>query len=217
MSEPDRSSSELVLYGEATWQSPWVFHAMVALEELGVAYRLVTLPLPIPSEQRREIEGRAVIGKVPVLVDGALWLSESLAISEYLAERFGPPAHPRLLPAVAIDRARARQLMSMLRTSLSALREDRPTTSVFGKPVARPLSEGGKRDAAELVRVADRLVRGEFLFDAWCIADADLALALMRLVANGDPVPPRIADYARAQWQRASVRRYLASAAPSTG
>jgi glutathione S-transferase len=48
------------------------------------------------------------------------------------------------------------------------------------------------------------------MFDEWCIADADLALMLMRLVANQDPVPQALVDYARAQWDRKSVRTYLA-------
>lgn len=204
--------TELTLYGESTWQSPWVFHAMVALEELRVRYKLVTLPLPIPTAQREELERHAVIGKVPVLVDGDVWISESAAISEYLAERFAPPAHPRLLPAAIAERARARQLMSFVRTSLAALREDRPTSSVFQRPVTKPLSDKARRDALELVRVAERVVGDgkTWLFDTWCIADADLALALMRLVASSDPVPARLVDYALAQWGRASVRKYLA-------
>ena len=49
------------------------------------------------------------------------------------------------------------------------------------------------------------------MFEAWCIADADLALALMRLVANGDPVPPLLADYALAQFQRPSVAKYISN------
>ena len=45
---------------------------------------------------------------------------------------------------------------------------------------------------------------------AWGIADADLALMLMRLVANGEPtVPARIAEYARATWARPSVQKFL--------
>src|SRR5258708_34127934 len=123
--------AELTLYGESTWQSPWVFHAMVALEELGVPYELVVVPLPIPAAQRAELERLAVIGKVPVLVDhGAadVAVGESLAISEYLAERFAAPAHPRILPASLHDRARARQLLSFVAPSLHPLRADRPTS-----------------------------------------------------------------------------------------
>lgn len=209
--------SDLILYAESTWQSPWAFHALVALEELGLHYKLETVPLPIPAADRAKLLEHALLGKVPVLVDGPLWLGESSAISEYLAERFAPPKHPRIMPADPVERARARQIMSWLRTALFGLREDRPTSSVFQKPVRKPLSEKAVADAAELVRVAERLLEPgrQTLFHDWSVADADLALALMRLVANEDPVPPRIAEYALAQFSRASVRRFL-SYVPTT-
>jgi glutathione S-transferase len=105
--------------------------------------------------------------------------------------------------------------MSMLRTSLFGLREDRPTSSVFGAPVKTPLSAKGAADAAELVRVAGALIAPgkHSLFNTWCIADADLTLTLMRLVNNSDPVPAVVADYARANWERASIRKFRAYAA----
>src|SRR6185369_3524669 len=133
----------------------------------------------------------ALLGKVPCLIDGTFWLTESSAISEYLAERFAPPKHPRILPADLQQRARARQVMSWLRTSLMGLREDRPTSSVFMHPVTTPLSDKGKASTEELLGVTTKLLaRGKNnLFDAWCVADADLALMLMRLIANNDPVP----------------------------
>ncbi len=209
--------SDLTLYAESTWQSPWAFHVLVALEELGVRYKLETVPLPIPAGERKHLQEHAVIGKVPVLVDGALWLTESSAISEYLAERFAPPKHARIIPGDPTERARARQVMSWLRTSLFALREERPTTSVFQKPVRKPLGAQAAADAAELVRVSEQLLDGKrhALFHEWSVADADLGLAVMRLVANEDPVPARLADYALAQFARASVRKFL-SYVPTT-
>src|SRR5690242_2456028 len=150
--------SDLILYADASWMSPWVFHVMVALEELRVPYRLEALHLPIADERRDELRRHAVLGKVPCLRDGELWLTESSAISEYLAERFAPPQHPRILPQHRTERARARQIMSWLRTSLMALREDRPTSSVFSRPVQKPLSEKARGDAAELVRIAEHVI-----------------------------------------------------------
>ncbi len=207
-----KMASELVLYADSTWQSPWVFHVMVALEELRASYRLEALAMPIPTDRRAELQRHAVLGKVPCLRDGDVWLTESSAISEYLAERFAPPAHPRILPASLVERARARQVMSWLRTSLMGLREDRPTSSVFQRPVTRPLSDKAKADAAEVVRVTEHLLApgATTLFAEWCVADADLALMLMRLVANNDPVPQRVVDYALAQWGRPSIRKFLA-------
>ncbi|MCX5746624.1 MAG: glutathione transferase [Proteobacteria bacterium] len=207
--------TQLVLYGESGWVSPWVFHAMVALEEKGLPYQLELVPLPIPADTKAMLRARSVIGKVPILVHGDLWLTESLAISEYLAETFrSTDGYPRLFPADLAERARARQIMSMLRTGWFGLREDRPTSSVFGVPVTTPLSAKGASEAAELLRCASAFIPTDRtqLFETWCIADADLALMLMRLVNNGDPVDDHVAAYARAQWERPSVQKYVAAA-----
>lgn len=204
--------SELTLYGDASWQSPWVFHVMVALDELGLKYKLDPLRFPIATEIKSELRLHALLGKTPCLVHGEHWLTESSAISEYLAETFTPPTYPRIMPATTLERARARQIMSWLRTSLMGLREDRPTSSVFMRPVTNPLGEKARQDAEELIRVAEQIIpNGQtHMFSEWSIADADLALMLMRLVANNDRVPQRLIDYAIAQWGRHSVRKYLA-------
>ena len=205
--------SELILYGESTWESPWVFHAMVALEELGVAYKLEVLPLPFPADVRKDLQQRAIIGKVPVLIDGEVGISESMAITEYLAERFAPPKHARIMPADPVERARVRQVMLWLRTSLMPLREERPTSSVFGRPVSKPLGDKARAEATELMRVAERMLGDRpTIASTWSIADIDLALALMRLVANNDSMHQRLVDYALAQFGRPSVRKYLANA-----
>jgi glutathione S-transferase len=211
MADPD-----LTLYAESTWMSPWAFHAMVALEEKRLPYKLEVAPLPMPAELKAKLQAKSILGKVPILIHGEHWISESLAISEYLAERFPAPEYPRIFPADLAERARARQLMSMLRTSLFAFREDRSTSSVFGRPTTKPLGDKGKVEAAELVRVATAVIAPgrTSLFAEWCIADADLALMLMRLVANNDPVPPHVSEYTRAQWERASIRKFLSHVPP---
>ena len=204
--------SDIELYGDAKWESPWVFHAMVALDELGLEYTLHPLVFPIEGDVKAKLAEHAHLPKTPCLVHGKFWLTESSAISEYLAEVFAPPAYPRIMPSSVEERARARQVMSWLRTSLMGLREDRPTSSVFMHPVHTPLTARGKEHADEVIGVAMKLLAHgrNTLFDAWCVADADLALMLMRLVANNDPAPDRIVEYTTAQWQRQSVRKYLA-------
>ena len=209
---PGSGPSDLTLYAESSWMSPWVFHAMVALEEKQLPYNLEVVSLPIPVNMKSALLPRAVIAKVPILVHGDLWLSESLAISEYLAETFPFPDHPRLFPANLAERARARQVMSFLRTSLFALREARPTSTVFGRPNPGPMPDAARADAAELERIALAVLPDDrpAMFGTWCIADADLALALMRLVANQDPLDRRLVNYALAQFDRKSVRRFIA-------
>jgi glutathione S-transferase len=101
--------------------------------------------------------------------------------------------------------------MSMLRTGFFALREARPTTSVFRRKVDHVLDGKAKAEAEELVRLAGALLAPgkKNLFEQWCIADADFSLMLMRLVANEDALPAHVAEYAVAQWQRPSVRKFL--------
>ena len=201
--------AELMLYGDIHWESPWVFHVAIALEEMQLPYRIEPLALPITGNREQFLE-RALLAKVLCLVHGDFWLTESNAISEYLHEAF--PDAPRIVPADVRERARARQVMSWLRTSLMALREERPTSSVFIKPVSGALSDKAKRDADELTRVTSQLIgERKTVCSQWSAADIDLALALMRLVANGDAMPQAVADYTRAQWARPSVRKFLAN------
>src|SRR6476660_4468662 len=115
---------DLLLYADAAWESPWVFHVMVALDELNLPYRLEPIRRPIEPELKTKLKTNALIGLIPVLAHGDFWLTESLAISEYLAETFAPPAYPRIMPADVRERARARQVMSAMRTSMMGLRSD---------------------------------------------------------------------------------------------
>src|SRR5688572_16679191 len=131
--------ADLKLFADSTWMSPWSFTALVAIEEKGLPFELEAVAMPIPPAIKTQLVEHAVFGKVPVLVhrrpEGDRWIAESLAIAEYLAEMFPFPGHPRLFPADLGDRARARQILSFCRTSMMGLREDRPTSSVFGRPV----------------------------------------------------------------------------------
>jgi glutathione S-transferase len=199
------------LYVDAGWISPWACHALVALEEKRLPYTIETVPLPIPAAARADLAARSLTGKVPVLIDGEAAIGESLAISEYLAETYPFPAHPRLFPADLVQRARAREVMSWLRTELFALREARPTATVFAAAATAPLGAAARADADELVRIASRLIApgATSLFAAWCIADVDLAIALARLSRTGEPVPAHLVAYVDAQWQRPSLRAFV--------
>jgi serine/threonine protein kinase len=53
---PGADPSDLTLYAESTWMSPWVFHTMVALEEKQLPYRLEVVPLELQRIIRRCLE-----------------------------------------------------------------------------------------------------------------------------------------------------------------
>ena len=74
----------LKLYAESTFMSPWVFHALVALEEKQLPYDLEVVQVPMTPDKKRELQERSILGKVPILVDGMRG-SASRRRSRYLA------------------------------------------------------------------------------------------------------------------------------------
>jgi len=201
----------LTLYVDGFWNSPYAFAAFVTLTEKGLPFSTREVNLHERAQFAPAFQDRSVTGRVPVLEHGDFRLSESSAIVEYLEEVFAPPDHPAVLPASARERARARQIMAWIRSDLMALREERPTSSIFYDPIKTPLSEAGQAAARKLIAVASAFVpEGRAsLFERFTIADADLAMMLQRLLANGHDVPARLAAFAEAQWRRPSVRAFV--------
>jgi glutathione S-transferase len=201
----------LTLYVDGFWNSPYAFAAFVCLKEKRVPFTIHEVKLHEKQQNAPDFQEKSVTARVPVLEHGAFRLSESSAIVEYLEETFGPPRHAATLPAAPRDRARARQIMAWIRSDLMPIREERGTHTFFYKHPVTPLSPAGQAAAAKLIAAASAfLPEGRTsLFDAFTIADADLAMMLMRLVGNGDPVPARLRDFVAAQWQRPSVREWV--------
>ncbi len=205
-------AAELVLYGNDTYSSPYVFSAFVTLEEKKVPFRFETLSLTKKEHEKAEYAVPSYTGRVPALRHGDFWLAESSAIDEYVDEAFPPPAHPRLYPEDVRERARVRMIQAFLRSDLMPLRHERSTSSLFEQEPVKPFTAEGKASAERLVRIAQRFLPegASFVAGRFTPADADLALMLQRLVANADPCPERLASYARAIFARPSVKKWLA-------
>lgn len=202
------SSSTFLLYVDARFVSPYAMSAFVTLREKGLPFDIKTLDLAARENREPGFAAASLTRRVPTLVHDDFSLSESSAISEYLDERFPqPPVYP-LEPRA---RARARQVQAWLRSDLMPIRQERSTEIVFHKPTDVPLSAEARASAETLFAAAGALLSANALnlFGEWCIADTDLALMLNRLVLNGDPVPERLAVYARHQWQRPSVQLWV--------
>lgn len=202
-------SESLTLFSDAFSISPYAMSCFVALEEKGLPYHLVKVGLHTGEHKQPSYKART--GRVPALQHGDFVLAESNAIAEYLEDAFPGPVHPRLFPEAVRERAIAREIMAWIRSDLMPIREERPTTSVFIQPVNRPLSEHAMHSVRRLVSACEQLIKPghQTLFDAWCLADADLALMLQRLIKNGDELPAHLVAYADANWARPSVAKWL--------
>jgi len=202
-------STKLKLYLGADYVSAFAMSAFVALKEKQLSFDLVTLDLKSRENYLDSYRDLSLTCKIPVLVHEGFALSESSAIAEYLEEL--APASKRIYPQDIKQRARARQLQAWLRSDLLVVRKERPFDLVYFGKKDTPLSDEARAATDRLFHVADHLLEegAEHLFGDWSIADTDLAIMLNRLVANGDPVPARLAAYVRRQWDRDSVRAWM--------
>jgi glutathione S-transferase len=89
------------LYGLGPTRS---LRALWALQELDAAFEFVPVNLPAGEHRRPDFLRLNPAGKLPVLVDGDLVLTESAAIVMYLAEKY---AAKGLMPTDLTERAQA--------------------------------------------------------------------------------------------------------------
>jgi glutathione S-transferase len=207
------SAAKVTLHSDSFWISPYVFAGFVALREKGVAFNVKDVHLEAGEQRRPEYRSSSWTGRVPALQHGDFWLTESLAVLEYVEETFPAPAHPSLFPGDRAARARARQLMSWLRTDETlVIRTERSSDRIFFDLPLPPLTEKGTAAIAKAIDIFGRFVTraDENLFGAWSIADAELAFFLHRLMRDDDLITPMLRGYAEMQWKRPSVAEYVA-------
>jgi glutathione S-transferase len=99
--------------------SSWSLRAWLLLRERGIPFaeQLTPLTLSRPNTDGTVFRGFSPTGRVPCLIDGGTTVWDSLAITEYLAER-----HPGVWPADVTARAWARCVCAEMHSGFSALR-----------------------------------------------------------------------------------------------
>jgi glutathione S-transferase len=182
--------------------SSWSMRPWVLLTQAGIAFEEVKIRFDAftpESQFKTELARHTPAGRVPVLVDEGFTVWDTLAIAEYLAERF---PDKQLWPADRQARARARSVCAEMHAGFGALRSHFPMNVEARLPEigAKVLAEqaGVRADLARIVQMWSELLReygGPLLFGGFSIADAYFAPVVMRLVSYGVPVPPEIAAY----------------------
>jgi len=98
--------------------STWSLRAWVLMKVTGIAFREQRLALYLPDSPAR-IHQVSPSSRVPCLHDAATVVWDSLAITEYLAER-----HPGVWPPAARARAWARSAAAEMHSGFGRLREE---------------------------------------------------------------------------------------------
>ena len=196
---------ELII-GTKAW-STWSMRPWLVLKAVGVAFDETLIPL----RQENNLSAAAIVahspsGLVPALKDEAVAIGDSLAICEYLAERF-PEAG--LWPADPVARAYARAAAAEMHSGFSSLRGECPM-DLAATPRAVTLSEATHKDIRRIVALWNALLDrfgGPWLGGAgWGIADAMFTPVATRFRTYG----VRLADFGDAGGAAAYGARLLA-------
>jgi len=182
--------------------SSWSMRPWVLLTQAGIEFEEIMARFDsfAPDSHFKKVIGPvSPVGKVPALVDGDLVVWDTLAIAEYLAEKF---PDKQLWPADVKARARARSICAEMHSGFAALRSACPMNIEASLPEIGQLAWRDKpavrADVARLVAMWSELLAqhgGPMLFGAFSAADAYFAPVVMRLKTYALPVPADIAAY----------------------
>ena len=198
--------------------SSWSLRPWIAMKAADIAFDETVISLYVEGSEAA-IRAHSPAGKVPILIDGQgdrevrVW--ESLAILEYLAEKF-PAA--QLWPSEPAARALARAISTEMHAGFVPLRQQ-CGMNMWRPPAKRDLSEDAKANIARIEAMwTEARTRfgagGPFLFGRFCAADAMYAPIVSRFETYAIDVSAPVAAYMQAvialpawqEWRRAALR-----------
>ncbi|CAN5216223.1 glutathione S-transferase family protein [soil metagenome] len=193
--------------------SSWSMRPWMALKASGIAFDEIVIPLYTGDVDKQRILDVTRSGKVPALVDGDLTVWDSLAIIEYLAERF-PDAH--LWPLDSASRAHARSISAEMHSGFMALRNE------CGMNIHRPigsknLSDDAKANIARIQQIwtecrAQYGGQGRYLFGSFSGADAMFAPVVHRFRSYAIDVTPPVREYMNTMLANAAFQDWTSAA-----
>jgi glutathione S-transferase len=193
--------------------SSWSLRPWLLMSELGIGFeeQLLRFGDTTSWNSYRRI---APSGTVPCLVDGELSIWDSLAITEYLAER-----HQGVWPTDSAARAWSRSAGAEMHSSFGELRTRcsmscgvRIRLNEFPSALERNISRIGALWQNGLDRFGGPFLAGK----AFTAVDAFFGPVAFRIQTYGLPVDPRAAEYAALLLQLRSMRQWYADALRET-
>ncbi len=165
--------------------SSWSLRPWIAMKVAGIPFEEKVIPLYEPGS-REQVLQYSPVGKVPVLVEAGQSIWESLAILEYLAEKF---PNAGLWPRDARARAHARALAAEMHAGFQALRKHCPMNMwlpVRPRPQPDDVIANVRRIEALWGECRRRFGQGRaFLFGDFGAVDAMYAPVVSRLHTYG--------------------------------
>jgi len=172
--------------------SSWSARPWLLMTALDIPFNETVIPLYAEGSREKALDV-APTGKVPVLATDGFAIWDSLAIVEFLHERF---ADKHVWPADPQKRARARALCAEMHSGFQALRQACPT-NFRREPRENPLEldEPARENLARIDAIFSQ-AEGPFLFGAYSAADAYFTPVATRLDIYRLPISAKAQSYA---------------------
>lgn len=175
--------------------SSWSLRPWLYLKHHGIVFEEIRIPL-YREDSHPRIAAYSPAGKVPVLIDGDVTVWDSLAILEYLAERF-PTTEG--WPAKSSDRAQARSFAAEMHSGFAALRTH-CGMNCRRPPAPKVVPEAVLQDVARIGQIwreclAQHGNDGPWLFGHFTILDAMYAPVVLRFHTYRLEADPAMQEY----------------------
>jgi glutathione S-transferase len=179
-----------IVIGTRRW-STWSLRAWLVLKRTGEPFGETLVPLREADTSEELLAAHSPSKLVPALRDGELLIWDSLAISEYLNEKY-PAA--KLWPDDPVKRALGRAAAAEMHSGFASLRGECPMELTLSTQA--DLSEATAKNVRRIVELWSDLrgrfgKDGPFLLGAWSIADAFFTPVATRFRSYG----VRLSDY----------------------
>jgi glutathione S-transferase len=187
--------------------STWSLRPWLVLRHFAILFEDEVLQLS-GDGWRENIAARSPTGKLPVLIDGDLIIPETIAIIEYLADRF---PEKDIWPQGLNERALARAAAAEMHSSFLALRSNAPMNLRASHP-GKVDADAVRRDLHRVEALWGELLTrsgGPFLFGGFTAADAMYAPLATRLRTYDLPVSDIASTYVEAIYALPAFQDWL--------
>lgn len=187
--------------------SSWSLRPWILLKHARIKFDEVRIPL-YTAEGEALLDELCPAKQVPVLYDGRLVLWDSLAICEYIADRF---PDKRLLPEAPQDRARARAMSAEMHSGFQELRSKMPMNC--RRRVERFVPDlATEIDIDRIVQLVEQALldsKGPWLYGHYTVADAMYAPIATRFQTYGIRAPKLTSTYFEKVLADASMKQWF--------
>ena len=195
--------------------SSWSLRPWFLLKESHIEFTEIREPLNYKN-LKEQLGKYSPTCKVPVLMDGDLTVWDSLAICEYISEKY---LNGRGWPQEQRARAQARAICAEMHSGFQALRNEMPMNCRASRKV--DISVAAERDVKRIDNIWSQYPRehaaeGSWLFGKFSIADCMFAPMALRFKTYGTVLSESATQYMKSVLVNKNIQEWVKAALAET-